>query len=270
MRRFQTFREAHKKQKHETEKKCKQVTDHPKTEKMGLDRFPDIEKYLADKFPDVDVSGIPIYMATPGAFRKAGWEHIGGCYIHHMNLILVKKTIKASKNYNGRFLKLLNKYSAPMDVKDVVVHEMLHAISGKVNRSSRRFTHMEEEFVYTNCIDYYKSKGLSDKEIVEGNFLPFCINDVTSNRKEFSAILTECQLDMKEIKLMSEDDLAKEYDASAKKIVPKVLEKAKEKGYRMIELYDKYGRGVSYHSNAVCDDASASRFASLDFDDCEF
>ena len=63
---------------------------------------------------------------------------------------------------------------AEMSVDEILVHEMLHYISHKVN-PAKRTMQVEEEFAYGNSADYLRSKGHDDDFIIKKNFMPYLI-----------------------------------------------------------------------------------------------
>ncbi len=238
------------------------------TQEKSLADFPDVDKYLSSKFPDVDLSVIKLYLAPPKVVEKAGWKDIGGCYIRDKKLILVKDNINHHYKAKGKFQRLMrDTCRMTADVEDVIVHEFIHAVSDIVGRSLSRYQHMEEEFVYTNCIDFYHQKGMSDETIVDNNFLPFCLQDIYESTKEMTSIFAEVDTTIADIRGMSEEEYQRFLNKRAEKLVPLIQKRAQEKAHKMIELYHKYG--VSMHktsSTEVVEDKTAMRFSSLDLD----
>lgn len=236
--------------------------------KRRLSDFPAVAEYLAEKFPDVDLSVVDIYVAPPKVMNKAGWEDIGGCYVSDKKVILVKSDINESRKAKGKFQKLMRKI-CPMDtsMEDVLVHECIHAVSDLIGRSLAKYQHMEEEFVYSNCIEFYYQKGMSDEDIVNNNFLPFCLNDVYHSSQDMSEIFAAVGKSISDVRGMTEEEYQKFLNTHADEIVPMIKDKAQEKAHQMIELYHKYGAQVyKTESNNVVEDAVSLRFSSLDLD----
>lgn len=227
------------------------------TVKKSWNDYPAIQKYLTEKFPEVTISDISIYVASPRVMNQSQFfRGAAGCYIHHMRVILVHNTIHMmGGSTKGLFNLLLSTEKIETDVEDILVHEAIHAISAAVDRSGRRYKNDEEEFVYTNCIDFYKKKGMSDADIVNKIYLPFCVSEVM-------------QRDLKEIcnpilhSSPKYDD--KFLDKHAKFIVPEVLKKARNMGFKMIELYNKWGRGIELAGPPI--NSAAKRLGSIDFE----
>lgn len=263
------FADARKREMLRLEKKARKVITHKETEIKSVSDFPVIAEYLSVRFPDVDVSDIAIHLSPPRVVERSGWRDIGGCYIRHMRVIIVKNKIETHRSPKGAFEKLMRQ-QCPLDAtqsEDVVVHELIHAISDRIGRSSSRFTHMEEEFVYTNCIDFYKQKGMTESDIVDHNFLPFCLHDVYSSRKEMSSLFGKVGSSLGEVRNMTKSGYRAFLNKHASVFVPLVKEKAQQKAQHMIELYKRYGEEI-YRTAAVdpTEDKIAARFASLEID----
>lgn len=242
------------------------------SQKKFLNDFVEVNNYISKKFPELDVSDIPIYLVSEEAMSANGFSGIGGFYVHHMRLIVVKNEITIGAGVVKRKIDaMLQKLTqAKIDIEDVIVHEMIHAVSGESNRSNRKFSFDEEEFVYTNSIDFYKQKGMTPEDIVNKNFIPFCIQDIFSNRKEFDGILSKLEKDHK-VNVPTLDDMTQEalnrfLGRHAEHIAPIIVERAREIGFHMINLYDQYGRGVGAVKAPEAADSSI-RFQTLDMND---
>lgn len=234
--------------------------------------YPAIKSYLDEKFPDIDISDVPIYMATSDAIDAAGYGHAGGFYVHHMRVVVCKDKItiggtKAKTKFETVMQELMQ---VEVNPEDIIVHEMIHAVSGESNRSNRRYSFEEEEFVYTNSVDFYKQKGMSDDDIVNQNFLPFCIQDIFSTPKEISGIFQ--QLSEQNIKppvldqSLTTAKLNRFLGRHATKVVPLILARGRELGQHMIDLYNQYGRGISAVSQPKEKEEVSLRFRSIDFE----
>lgn len=233
-----------------------------------ITNYPDVCDYLTAKFPSIDISQIPIYEASASAFKRSKWENVGGLFIPWLSVILVKDSSDGTLVTKGKFEQELAKYRlAPSDIEDVVVHECLHAISSKAGRSSACYAHMEEEFVYTNCIEFYKNRGMTVDEIVENNFLPFCMQDVLSSRKDLNDILQSMfDSGVKKVDYWSltSAERRKFENGCAVALVSEIVKKARNKGKHMVECYNKYGQGVSLPTGDLTD--KSLRFASINMD----
>lgn len=269
-RRWVLNRELGRQRQHELEhmvRKVNRIAKHSVTEAKVVADFPEIQKYLDGRFPDIDISDVKIYMSTPEVIEKEGFKNIGGCYINLLKVILVKNNIK-NKEVRGKFKKMMQE-SCELDIEpeDVLVHELIHAVSHRINRASSRYRHMEEEFVYTNCIDFYYKKGMSDDDIVNNNFLPFCLQDIYESGKEMSNIFAKVNRTIDEIRQMTEEEYARFLNKNAEVLIPLIKLRAQKKAHKMIELYHKYGAKMHKTSSAeVVEDKTAMRFSSLDLD----
>lgn len=257
-------------------KRVNRVIKSPGNKYCSLSDFPAVNDYILFKFPNISVSDIPIYLVSESAMNTNGFSGIGGFYVHHMRLIVVKKKISIGAGATKRkFDTVLQSHiKADVAIEDIVVHEMIHAVSGEGNRSNRRFVFDEEEFVYTNSIDFYKQKGMTHEDIVNKNFIPFCIQDIFNNKSELEKVLSELQEKHKINTPVLDDKLTNHsfnifLGRNATKIVPIIVDHARAIGFHMIDLYTKYGRGVGVTKQIQDADASI-RFQTIEFDDGEW
>jgi hypothetical protein len=240
---------------------CQRVTDYPK-----------VYEYLHARFPKIDITDVPIYRASPEVFKKSRWSGVGGLFVPWMSLILVKDVSLGQKDApaaRGAFEKELTKFQLNATTEDVVVHECLHAISHRAGRSCSKYRHLEEEFVYTNCIDFYKQSGMTTQDIIEKNFLPFCMQDVMENRKDMLEVLKllfDSGVPFVDYFGLSRSERRKFDNTHATYIVARVVEKAVEKGKYMVDCYNRYGQGVSLPTGNLTD--KSLRFSSINMD-CE-
>jgi len=256
------------------EERVSKILQDEETTPKRIDDYPKISEYLHDKFPDIDVSDVSIYIASANAMHAAGWSHAGGLYVHHMSLILVKRALSSRKRSRGRKKKKKNEFDQLLDktidnklqVEDILVHELIHAVSGRANRASRKFVNQEEEFVFTNCIDLYKQKGMTDFDIATEVFLPFCVQNVLQDGKTLIKILSQHNCIPPDTGSM--EALRNPYGLLNRHkdvIVSKVVEKAKKNALLMIDLYNRYGSKTYFVSEAPLMD-NKLKFASIDLD----
>ena len=124
--------------------------------------------------------------------------------------------------------------------------------------------HMEEEFVYTNCVDFYKRKGMTEEDIIKNNFFPFLVTDVWSNQKDIREVFNGL-IEVDAFAVLDKKEREKFLDDNAEVIISRISEKAIQKGYQMIEAYNTFGHEISKVS--VKDvNANPSRFRTIDFD----
>ncbi len=233
---------------------------------------PTITEFVDEKFPGTDISGIKIYQTSHNAIKALKIGSVGGCYIDALKMIFVLSTdsLNREERVTGKFSKLLMKQAhAPLEMIDILVHETLHAVSSLMGRATQQFTNAEEEFVYTHCVDFYHQRGMSDDDIVHTHFLPFCLNDVLSNKEGMSEIFWKLKGERRlQVVPWQKDYDRYQYEKFVNKhadfLVPEVINAAKEKANTMIECYHKYGcRSVRAedvnHNQSI-------RFQSLNFD----
>jgi hypothetical protein len=253
----------------ETEESVNKVINSPTTKKTFLKDYPEVEKYLSGLFPNIDLSAIPIYVARPNVMDRAGFKSAGGLHVSHMNVVLVRTDIEIKAGKRNRFERLMDReIQTSVERRDVVIHELLHAVSSRT-RSGNSFSHGEEEFVYTNCVDFYKQQGQNEDEIIAGSFLPFCINDVMSDREEMAAVfaeLREIEANIPDVSELTTQSYRRLMSRHAHHLVPIIVARAKNKGRAMIDLYNKYGR-QSLHANTAPENSTSLRMQSIDMDD---
>ncbi len=254
-------------------KRIQNIIIHRKTVQKKLQDFPAVYTYIMDKFQGIDLSDLAIFLSPAHVIQQNGWPQIGGCYVKETNTILVKDEIKTKKDKTrkGKFNKLMAKQcSVDVDVEDVVVHEVIHAVSHRMNRASCKFEHMEEEFVYCNCIDFYKQKGMTEDDIVDNNLLPFCINDIYSSRSGFKSVICAAGLSFPYVESLDEKKYIRFCNRHAENLVPAIKSKAQEKGHQMIAIYKQYGSRMNMTDEAPeIKDPSSIRFASLELDNAD-
>lgn len=257
----------------ETERRSQIVIRSGPGKESVLD-YPDVYDYLVSLFPQVDISDVPIYRGSPASFKQAKWTGVGGLFIPWIATILVKDGSlgEESKYPRGRFARRMWEFNAVLENDDVVLHECLHAISHKSGRSSSKHTHMEEEFVYTNCVDYYRSfKGMTDDDIIKKIFLPFCVQDIVSVRKEIDVILGRLwqsgvpRIDYWDLAKYNRKELSKFRNKNADFLVNEIVKAAELRGKQMIECYENFGRGNVLSSESEISDVGM-RIASINMD----
>ncbi len=234
------------------------IINHKDTQEITLSQYPKISSYLNEKFPKVDLSHVHIYIVAERVIEK-NFPGIGGCFFPALKIIFVKNEIKKTK-IKGKFNRLLQE-ACPVEitVEDVLVHELIHAVSDKMNRSSAKYKRMEEDFVYTNCIDFYKSKGMTEEDIVNNVFLSFCIWDIASS-KDMRDVFTEANVPMPSSSC-GQDTYKSALNKNAEVLIPVLKSLAQERGYRMIQLYNGSEKAID---SQPMENSTALRFGSLD------
>jgi len=256
----------------ELESRVEKIKSSVETELKSISDYPEIHAYFKEKFNKIDLSDIPIYSTSPRVMNRNGFKDAGGCYIDYVQSIFVKNRISIKNNGNsGRFATALYKLtSCTIDPEDVIIHELFHALSAKVRSGAgARFRNNEEEFVYTNCVDFYRSKGRSDEDIVKTSFLPFCIQDVMSDKKTMYKFWNEIGIDFPSPNNYSKSDYKKKvqrlFDNNASFMASAIVNAAKERAFTMIDLYNNYGH-QQVHTNISPDDNPQLRMDTIDMD----
>lgn len=239
------------------------ILNHPKTQKLELSAYPKVLDYISEKFPGVDVLTVDARIISHEATKGTELHYAGGFFVESQNLLVVKDQIK--KYTRGKYNKLMTSYYGTPEFEDILLHELLHVVSAKVQRSSRLHSHMEEEFVYANCIDFYKRKGMTDASIISDNFFPFLANDVWKNSSDIKYVLKGLA-SLDELAAMTKRARDKFINANAELLVNRVADRATAKGWQMFEVYNKYGHTFTSVNNQP---NKRSRFSVLDFSTTE-
>lgn len=243
--------------------KTDKIIRHSDTVQKQISDFPVVDKYLKIKFPDVDISDVLLYVTSPTVMSKYGWFDIGGCYVDAFKMMFIKNDFLTVPKVSGRFKKLMQASTAmKLDVEDVLVHEGIHAISSKMGRSLAKYTHMEEEFVYTNCIDFYRQKGMDNEQIINNNFLPFCIYDVYRSKADLKDIFAGVGFSVATMLKMEKQAYWKFMNNNAENLIPAIIKKAQDKARKMIELYNQYGSST-YRSESIQEINDTDRFSAM-------
>jgi hypothetical protein len=203
--------------------------------------------FCYDRNPDVDLNFLKAY-EVPNIYMDEVdiLKSCGGCYIPGLQIIIIKKG-KTKENFKNKLDQELGKYRLDCEMEDVFAHEIFHAVSHCSGRHTRKYSNIEEEFVYKSTIEWFKSKGYKDEDIIDKYFLPFTLHDVIQNSKE--KVLLELMGEKYEEKKAVEDFIKN----NAKVLVNALIEKAKQIGRVMIN---------PENAQSVIE---ADRFSSLDF-----
>lgn len=217
-------------------------------EKSGLvtlKKFKSCLEYVLSRFPDADIADVKAFIISGDFVKKTFLEYAGGCYIPSLKCILLKSFNSKIKRKH-KIDKLLDLHCANVPVDDIFVHELIHAVSHSYNRYTRISKHLEEDFVYTNTIDWLCSKGLSDDDIVLNNFLPFIISDYVK-KKDLDSFLLSLN---SEYCLKNKPQII---DENALAVSEHIVKIAKEIGMNMIKNHRKYGvkNKLSYNNSDI-------------------
>lgn len=190
--------------------------------------------FCYNRNPDVNLNEVKAYEVPNKYMDEVDLlRSCGGCYVPSLQIIIIKKG-KSKESFKNNIDKNIGKYRIECSHEDVFAHELFHAISHASGRCTRKFTGMEEEFVYQSTIDWFKDKGYSDDDIVEKYFLPFTLQDVLQNSYNKIALefIEKSKVD-KNILLWSKDTGGFLED-NAEKFVNLLIKNAKEIGRRML------------------------------------
>jgi len=268
---LQAIKELQQQEIKELEKRVNRIKSSVETTEKRIDDFPEIHAYLQKHFPKINLGDIPIYMTSPRVMDRNGFEDAGGCYINYFKAIFVKNRIRVKDSGGGRFAAALyKKTSCAIDPEDVVMHELMHALSARVRSGAgARFRNNEEEFVYTNCVDFYRSKGRSDEEIIKTSFLPFCIQDAMSDKDVMLGFWSQLGIEFPVRKDYTKVDYEKKvqrlFDNNASFMATAIFDAAMERSFKMIDLHNKYGR-QQIHTNTSPDFDPELRMDTIDMD----
>ena len=227
------------------------ISRHKQTRKIDLAvDYPNIKSYLTDKFPKVQISHIPIYVVDNDYISRKGFKYCGGFFLRDPACIIVKEDpakSSISKTKQSRINKLLSKHMYKATLEDVILHECIHAVSFTMGRYSRVHSHMEEEFVYTNSVDYYLKGDIKEDQevafsVIDKVFLPFLVNDIVNSKIRMEKIVLSLGLNDVEIKhYFNTRGQAKKYEQFMSKhadlIEPAIIKIAHSNGHTMIKKY---------------------------------
>jgi len=237
-----------------------------------LNDFPSVQQYLNNLFPNINISQVPICIVTHDDMSKLGICGAHGCYDKDQNIILIRNPRTIRSQIDTKFDQvMLTKIKSKIQIEDIVVHECIHAISRAANRSTGNFLFAEEEFVFTNCIDFYKAKGMSKEDIIQSVLLPFCVAHIMDNKHAMIHVFEEVKADNPSIKSFFEfavkngnQKYVKYLSIHAQKIVPVIVDFAKDLATNMIDIYNEFGKGIRLNSDRI--GKHNNRFASIDME----
>lgn len=195
-----------------------------------LIKYPEYKEafdYVYGLFPFSDVKEVEIYICSRRMLEKLGYKGVGGFFEK------VLKTVIISDDLNFSNIKSIAKVKITTD--EVIVHELLHYVSD-TQKKKISSVEMEEEFAYGNSIGYLKSKGYSNEDIVENNFLPFLVQTIDT-QKILKSILVKNGWDLDLLKRSTKEKqktVSKKYSLE---ITEAIKTEARKKGLNLIEIY---------------------------------
>lgn len=216
-----------------------------------IDYFPEVKSYLQDKFGHLklDLNSVIIILCPESIMDSYGFGFCGGCYIEGLNTIISRKRIQNLISKKSPYYEYLKTITGKIDKEDIIVHEMIHAVSAMSKRSNRNYRNNEEEFVYTNCVDFYKNKGMTEEYMVNNIFLPFILNDISD--------------EIYETKFNNNPNFFKEFNRYLRDNSKDIVNRATERGMKMVELYRSYGSKIKLSNTST----NKGRFSMINLDD---
>jgi len=209
---------------------------HKSSIKLVYSQYPAAFEYVSKKFPDVPIKSVEIYRCDASYLNEIGLGGIGGCYSCFMQVIVI------SHEYEHQSVSddIWGSVRATATIDEIIVHELLHYVSLHTGARASSME-VEEEFAYSNSIEYLRQKGYSDDDIVEKNFLPYFMT-IVDTKQIVLDVFGEHGYFMDDLLKLSKDKLlklTKKYDEEVFHLVKKAaIEKAKE----LIELNDNHDK----------------------------
>lgn len=247
------------------------IIKHETTQKTSILNYPEILSFIRNSFPDVDISSVPVYISDGLVMAKHGLSGMNGCYIAFLKTIFIRKDPNVCDNAKGKFAKILaEKIKCPLEIDDIVVHELLHAVSNHMERVNFQYVNSEEDFVFGNSVEYYRSKKMSDNDIINKVLIAFCVNNTLGNKKAMSKIFAE----LKQQKSLSKVPWEAAYSDSeylsfmnkhADVISDILIEFSKEEGLKMLQSYDNARKRTERPSSFEFN--NTGRFGLLDLEE---
>lgn len=147
------------------------IKNHKSTRTIAYPDYKEAYDYVDSKYPLGNVKEATILQCSRSFLDKIGYKSIGGFYSILRKVIVIPDDVN---NSSKKTKDIWASVKAEMSVDEILVHEMLHYISHKVN-PAKRTMQVEEEFAYGNSADYLRSKGHDDDFIIKKNFMPYLI-----------------------------------------------------------------------------------------------
>ena len=203
------------------------IKNHPDTVVIKYPQYKEAFDYVDKKFPEEDVKSVTVYHCNQRFLAKLGYEGVGGFFEKVMKTIVLSSLdYSKSKKYSIK---------AKMEVDEVLVHELLHYVydCDGFGKSSYR---VDEEFAYGNSIGYLRSKGMSDEEIVNNNFLPFFVS-IADRKKIIRKVLLENDYDLHKFYKRSMKYQKRVLERLRNKIFEEIKISSFDQGMKLVEIY---------------------------------
>ena len=190
---------------------------HKATKQVTIEDFPSAFEYIDKRFPNANVRECQVYVAKRSFLDRVGYKGIGGFYSKIEKIVVIPDEMPEPvipKNTTGK--TRWKSIKAKLTVEEILVHELCHYVSAK-SCTTPKSMQIEEEFAYGNMVDFCRSRGRSDDEIVLSIFLPYLFNVVLQTKQYLP-----CKSD--------EDD---------RMLFDSVMKDATDLGFRIIAIWDR-------------------------------
>jgi hypothetical protein len=165
--------------------------------------------------------------------KKLGYYGLGGFFERLLKTVVINKDM--SFDGDSAFL-------GKISVDEAIVHELLHYVSD-LSGIKKTSVEIEEEFAYSNSLNYLRSKKYTDKEIINNNFLPFLSGLINSNPIIKDVLIKNNEMYEKFL-LKSEKSQKRILKQYEKEINEEIRKQAYKKGQELIEVFDNKGKKV--------------------------
>lgn len=209
--------------------------------------------YVDAIFPYDGVKEVQIYKLSAAIFEKYGFGSAQGFYnTQTKNIFLSGK--KRTPYWIPKELRIQGK----MTDDEVIVHELCHYCyfeEGLYSASKG----INEEFAYGWSLEYLRSKGYTDEEIIEYNYLPYLFESVYEDA--YKRVIVENGMSLKEYHQMKSFEKKAFHKRCVRKIVDLAKDMAFDQGRKLVKIYSKlHAEGSPY----VAEKDGSNRFDLLD------
>lgn len=209
---------AHRQQTIDLHKESlEKIRSHKFTRKITPQDFPSAFEYMDKIFPKANVRDCDVYIAKRSLLDRIGYKGVGGFYSKVEKIVVIPDEmpeIAVPKNTTGK--TRWKSIRAMLTVEEILVHELCHYVSAKICTTAQTMQ-MEEEFAYGNMVDFCRSRGRTDEDIVLNVFLPYLFNVILQTKQYLP-----CKTD--------EDD---------RMLFESVMNEARSLGFKIIEIWDR-------------------------------
>lgn len=215
-----------------TSQNIKKIKDHRRSQIIPYVNYPKSFDYVDKLFPKAGVRNAMVYECDRKFLNKFGYRGIGGLYSKVDKVIVIPDNLNFPQK--GR---IWNKVCANITLDEVLVHELLHFASDSQIKNTKSIQ-LEEEFAYGNSVGYLRSKGHTDDEIVDNNFLPYLMTIV--NKEEITTkVLVKNDISLEQIKAMDVSSFTNLTIKFNREIFYEAKRVAREMGHKIISIYSE-------------------------------